>query len=175
MSHVRSTTTRLSPPSRRTLSSPSSWSNQVLLVTWPSSVVSVVGVERSQGAETRRWYKYSEPAFYIGPSVVYHEPEDYKGKSYTSTHAQHKLISYRELVVPGSSVVDADAFSCLTFVVVALALFPRNRFLMSSFRLRTVRGIARKGFGKTLPYHVCTRMSQGAETGTLREARRCDF
>ena len=111
LSHVRSTghlNSKLCPPTHPTLSSPSSWSHQVLLETWPSSVVSVAGVVCFQGAETRRWYKYSEPVLYIGPSVLYHEPEDYKGKSYTSTTRNTSLSAIENLaclVVPLSMLI----------------------------------------------------------------------
>ena len=79
--------------------------------------------------------------------------------------------------VAGSSVdgVLLDAFSCLIFAAVALALFPRKRFRMSSLK-RCEKSVS-AGFEKEkggIPCHAYTRMLQDGETCTLPATRRGD-
>ena len=78
--------------------------------------------------------------------------------------------------VAGSSVdgVLVDAFSCLIFAAVALALFPRKRFRMSSLkgmRRLFMQDSRRKG---GIPCHAYTQMLQDGVTCTLPATRRGD-
>lgn len=85
---------------------------------------------------------------------------------------------HRSYAVAGSSVdgVLLDAFSCLIFAAVALALFPRKRFRMSSLK-GCEKGVY-AGFEKEkkrgIPCHAYTRMLQDGETCTLPATRRGD-
>jgi hypothetical protein len=76
-------------------------------------------------------------------------------------------------VVAGSSVdgVLVDALSCLIFAAVALALFPRKRFRMSS--LKGMRRVFMQD-KKDIPCHAYTQMLQDGETCTLPATRRGD-
>lgn len=81
-------------------------------------------------------------------------------------------------MVAGSSVggVLVDSLSCLTLaaVLVALALFPRKRFRMSSLKVHEKR--VYEGFEKEkgIPCHAYTQMLQDGETCTLLATRRGD-
>jgi hypothetical protein len=121
---------RLSVTTLRTPSSPSSWSPSFLVACCRSSVF-----PRGRDPSVSQAC-FSVPVCYIRPSVVCRKTERV-GKpqgeivAHRATRETH-VFRYTELVVLGSSVVGADALSCLILAAAALALFPRKRFLMSS-------------------------------------------